>query len=778
MDISPCLTHELALALFHQGKWAQALSAFQHEKTDCLSPENAAAWGICQLFATYPLDIEAKPLWKPDMQPILELLRQGKATGWPEVSACQAWLELLQEYQSAPAKIPTVLGDLVEACRSSHWFPIWTLALRALAYFDRRLQLRDLLATTKIELIENDGYKLVLAEARLECAQRMPLADLRQVAIPTCLPLTPQVTELWRRWLRAEFMGWENDRLDEHSQAKSDLSACLETPPSQDDSFSASEWRRLSYHAMLWQAKWALSKALSNDARQWLDKAARTRPAGWEWRYLSGLLAWSRQDHVAAQSLIEESLAVNPFQSRVRFELGMLIAGLDPAGSQTYLESMPGVHDAAASLAVVYHRLGKTVAAQQCLAQLSQAENPYSLSLILPQARALRLHQGLELCAHLAELEGDWLKAVEHWDTARQRDVSARQSGEHPINRSGALVHRAHRLYLLGLYLHGMDSSDHGLQEQFHKELARLSLRPLLGDAMFYRGLAAEECLPERALADWRGLLRQTAWLEQNQRMMPNRLLYLGDQMHRAGHLGESGQAYAHADMGCASSERATASALLAQETPVAEKTLQILDAMAASQNPLWIWLRCMCLLTLQPPAHESARTVLGQAQQAGLPASLQQLGAQLLSLASMEANALEGLADWLDGHITALPPSLELGLASLCRSQDVTTLQRCEAQWGAAWMRWCPVLPTAILGIKLRECCSESRYTAALEQIEAAATMGVGIPAEWRAYLCLMQATQAGLKGDFAGALESVQIAMGVLPMPTIFDSADAGRQ
>ncbi|MFO1432370.1 MAG: hypothetical protein U1F76_19870 [Candidatus Competibacteraceae bacterium] len=780
MEIVSSISPEQTLALFHQGEWAQALSALQQAQPDRLSAEAAAALGICHLFADGPLDLEAEPVQNQGMQTTLNLLQQGETSGWPEVTVCRTWLQLLQEKQSAPAQLPAALEPLLEACRQVRWFPVRSLALRALVYFDRRQQLRELLATAGDAQADNDGFKLTLAEARLECSQRLAMVDLQQTIVPACPPLAPEVAELWRHWLLAEFACWEDSAAAERLQVQADLAAYLEAPCPSADPYSAGEWCRLSYHAMLWQARQSLSQARFDTVRYWLDRAARHRPEGWEWRYLYGLLAWSRQDYHTARTLLEQSLTANPFQSRVRFELGMLLAGTEPTDSQAYLESLPGVHDAAASLAVVYYRLGKVAATRHYLAQLEQEEGPYSLRLLWPQAQTLRLCQGRELRAHLAETGQDWLKALESWDAARQVDLAAEQTRRHSPHRSNTLSHRAHRLYLLERYLRSTDSADRGLQQQFHKELARLSLRTLLGDAMFYRGLAAEQHLPERALADWRALIRQTAWLEKNRRLAPDRLLCLGDRLLRNGCNREAHQAYVSAVPDGSSSERIIAGTLLIQTMPEAGRLLEILETVAAiaPRNPLWLLLRGLCLLAREPSACETAQTMLEQAYQAGLSLPLQELGGHLLAVVTAEADASERVAAWLEKQKTTLPPSLELGLAILGKPQGLTTLRGCKALWGAHWRHWCPLPPTVIVGLQLRHDCNQCQYAAALEQIDAAATLGIRIPVEWRAYVYLMQAVQMGMRGDFDAAAAALQSALSILSTTTTPDLPEAGRR
>jgi hypothetical protein len=758
-----------ALTLFHAGKWAQALLALRQAydlKTS--SAEVSATLGICEGFSAGPLEPGLGVMWEP-LERVISLLHQGTPAGWAEVSACQAWLQLLQEGESFPEKTPAALDRLVDACHQSRWFPVWALAFRALAYYDRRQAIRDLLAqAVESPASGSHGLELVLAEARLECACPVPVTDLvpQDIDVHDCLPLAPEVARLWQQWLLAEFAWWESGEPETVERTIADL---LETPAPDDDPYSLNEWDRLTRHAALLGARCALSRCAVEKALQWIEWASRNRPCSWECQYLSGLVAWSQGERQSAKALLKRSLADNPFQSRVRFELGMLLSGEDPSGSRSYLETMPAVHDAAASSAVVLFRLDQESETRRHLEQLDQAEAPYSLRLIWPRTRRLRLRQGKNLRAHLAETNQDWPEALKRWDEARQ---SHEAPGQETRSQARDLVHRAHRLYLLGRCLRqknaaGEEDHDKMTHTQFHKELGKLSIRPLMGEAMFYRGLAAEKSMPDRAIADWRALLRQSTWVEQTQKVAPTRLLCLGDRLLKVGLDMDAHKAYdlASATSVAGAQERVFTSRLITQHPFEAAHLVQILESADsfAPDDARWSFLRALCLLAKDPPDREAAQPFLERTRQTGLPAQWEQLGKLLLVLVEAEPDAGRQLCSFLDGEesMGTFPSMLRPGLEALCRPEGLETLRRFQEVLGPDWAAWCPIPPEEVIGLQLRVYCVQSDYAAALDQVQGAKRMGISIPGEWSAFLYASQAVQVALSGNFEAAEVAQQQAL-----------------
>ena len=87
--------------------------------------------------------------------------------------------------------------------------------------------------------------------------------------------------------------------------------------------------------------EWRLRNGMLRKLSRWLDTAAQLHAADWGRTYIAGILACLRADMPAARSQMETSLGHNPFQSRVRFELGVLANELGEATGLSRLESHP-----------------------------------------------------------------------------------------------------------------------------------------------------------------------------------------------------------------------------------------------------------------------------------------------------------------------------------------------------------------------------------------------------------------------------------------------------
>jgi len=436
--------------------------------------------------------------------------------------ARRAWDDLMEERRRFPDQVPAPLERLVEAARSSGAFPICCLALRALADCDERRRLREL--AERLAVAAPGGATLLaVAEARLECAELDGAALLGEVDVHRCAPLRPEIARTWQRWLAAEFLWWESGRAPT-AELPAEL---LAAPEPQDDPYSVDEWQRLRRRIAALAFRSALARGHVDEARSWLGAAAAGSESWelWEPAYLNGLLAWSQGRHRSARAQLGQSLAANPLQSRVRFELSLL-SGVQEGGDAPLPETPP-IHDALALSAWALLHAGRTAEAAEQLDRMAEEETPYSLRLIWPQARSWRLARAAELRAHLAEGRQDWPEALRLWDAARQG--------------SRSLVHRSHRLYLLGRLLATSHEEAPREKAHFEQELGKLAIRPLTGEAMFYRALAAAATMPDRARADWQALVRQRRWRQQAGR---RRLLVLGDRLWRAGELAEAHQVY------------------------------------------------------------------------------------------------------------------------------------------------------------------------------------------------------------------------------------------
>jgi hypothetical protein len=474
----------------------------------------------------------------------------------------------------------------------------------------------------------------------------------------------------------------------------------------------------------------------------------------WEYHYFYGVKAWAQGDRAAAQTSLEQSLAIAPAQGRVRVELGLFLAEEDPAAGLPYLEEIPAVYDLLAATAVTLFRLGYEAEAHGCLIRLDEPEAEYDQRLISPQARKRRLRQAQELRAYLAEKNHLWLEAWQRW-----HDLT----GAVELNLADSLAGRAHLLFLLGQYF-GQESqtfettADRALYTLYQKELAKLSLRKLLGDAMFYRSLAVG-VNQERAVADWRALLRQKEWVARTQNQSPWRLLLLGDRLAAAGMLADAEKAYTLAGETAVlgASTRLFLIQMARADLPQIKELLTSPAAAAlfATDEADFLFLQTLCHLAEIPPAYGMASAWLSQAKEAGLTESLLWAGEWLLAFPEPPGN------NNMMAMAANLPITLQQGLKIQLQPETMVDF---AAIYSRDWQEWFPWPPQLILAWQIHQVYEHGACEEALRLLEAAASAGIPVPAAWRVFLYLSHAIQLARQGDFALALETQQKALLIL--------------
>lgn len=752
-----------ALELFHAGHWAAAWPLLRALYSRRGTPDVVAALGICEFFAACPDDPNEAFGQDPGVASIPDLLDEGRPTDWPEVSACRIWLNLGKLPQTRGDEATVLLAELVSACCRSSRFPCWVLALRTLAWFDRRMEIRDLVTLLgKSDRPQHGGFPLVLAEARLESATELEgaLTFLDAFDPEDCLPLAPKVASLWRDWLRAELAWWQ----DHPHPALLDMLQALVTTaatvqPSPDDRYSLAQWRRLSHRITLLRARYHASLGDKRLTRLWMQRLEASNPGIWDAEYVLGACAWVLGDEGDAVARFERSLAANPFQSRVRFEFGLLRTTEAALDSVECLLPPASGDDAMTSAAVSLARMGREVEAQQCLDQISRYSAPFSACLISPAGRALRLRQGRELRAHLAERRGDWGAAAGDWRAAR---ATARSPATAQAERSlpGKWDHRAHEAYLLCRSASDANSGLRqgdvgGLTAECQKALGLLSIRPLLGDGMFYRALAAQGTMPTRSLADWRALLRQRKWVGAASTSNPAKLLCLGDRLLRAGFPQDAQEALAAlraADLPQYGKLLAI-SGILAAQPPSTEKLLACLGSwpVDGADGALGSYLRFLCYLAQEPTDCAAACTWLERAEHVGLDLQRFRIGRLLADLAARSPNTREKLRALLDEDSgPVLLPLLRLGFEAICGPPGPATLAACREAFGVDWNSCCPRSPDQILDERLRLEADEGRFENALAELLEGERLGCRVAADWRRFLHASLAAEAARQGNF----------------------------
>ncbi len=621
-----------------------------------------------------------------------------------DVAVCRAWMEIRD------AADHDRLAALAHACLDATWFPVWTLVIRTLTDFDQRHALRDLIDAAGTPT--DPGQQLALAEARLECG--LPVDDVHTIEVENCPPLPLSVSQLWQRWLGAEFDCWQGTvypvQLDD-----------LEPPVG--ELYAQQQWDFLMHKAALFNARIA-----PQAFEHWIEVAAQHGDT-WENEYIRGLHAWANGDLRAAADHLDHSRERNRAQSRVAFEWGVL---RQIQGRPGMPRPVPGVPDMVACAAVAQYRAGRHQAAADLLAQLDLPAEPFALRLISARAVHQRIDQGRALWAQLAELDHDWLAAIDRWQRARAAEPGAERN----------LAYRAHRLYLLGRHVAEVGkTADRQNYAAFQRELGLLTVRTLTGDAMFYRGMAAVDYKPDRALADWRALLRQRAWLA-HIHLAPTRLICLGDRLLAAGVATDAAKAYLRAADLLPSS--AALMARIATAQPTALRTLDLNDLPDSAR---WDWLYLLAHLSEAPIDQAAVDNLLASGR---LPPAWQAVGTALAEIA-LDHAAAQRVLQSITPYLADLPESLRTGIEALAYPLDMDTLRQFKTVFGAAFQQWLPYTPESLLAAQIRQTATDPAMDVTLvaQMLHQFATMDIVIADGWRALVNSLQAIQAAAAGD-----------------------------
>jgi tetratricopeptide (TPR) repeat protein len=657
-------------------------------------------------------------------------VRLEQAAHWLDVALESGWLD-------------------VDISPESARFPLRILAWRALMFADR---LQALSAQIQLEISPVAIMELAATEAALECGSvaQEQLTRLTSIDPNDCPPLSADAARLWQTWLQAEYTWWFGGDV---ASILPRLEDAIRQPDHPDwDGIIQAEARRLKHRATLFLTRFALGRNDGEQARRWLDVASGFLPEHWETHYMAGMLAWFLGDTKQARRELENSLNANPFQQRVRFELDVLRCS---AGERDITPEMPGVMDALADTAMQLFRSGRLEEARRCLEWLDQPEGPFSMRLILPQARRSRIQQAWSLRAHLAESAHDWENALQFWQTACRHSLSQNAL---PLNDE----ERAHHLFLLGRTLGNTQKTpeDPAKREayiRFQRELGMLSNRTQLSDnALFYINLAAWDD-PSHTVSDWQKLLRATEWMEMSLQRAPGNLICLGDRLWRGNQLRDAWKAYIKARCGASDPERWSYVSLVLMPLPTPNAMLDLLSqAVGQSIPPDRRALLCtLCLLAQQPANVDEAQRVTGQASQEGLPLELEQIVKMLLASFQTKTfqkpvNADVEAPRWL----TMLHAGMEL-LFSLRGLQSLSTFR---AWYGSGWLEWCPVNLVQLFGNELQTAIKQQDMNLAETLISSALEMGIQLHPAWKARVDMLRAIMKTRQNDFSAAQQALQ--------------------
>jgi len=704
--------------------------------------------GFYDFFSLSPIELDERFFDIKTLQDVLDTIKEKQSSHVTELSASNLLIELIKEKQSLPDKVPAMLESFITACKETALFPLWSFALHTLAYYDKRQHINAWLGNMIDRTSElPEALKFVLAEASLECTHHTTFFKslVSNIDCNNCQPLVPEIASFWQQWLQGEFSFYQGRDKSSVEQIEARLNSLIEKHI--DDTFFIKEYKRLQRRATLLCLRSCLAQGNMDKACQWIDIAGKHDAGLWEVYYFKALLAWADNKYLDAQKLLEQSLMENPFQSRVRFELAMLLSCQDKKDAVINLEeAMPDVHDAEAALAIQLCHCGYEEKAQSHLNKLDDPESPYALYLILPEAAKERICQAKALQVYLGEKHRDWYKAIKHLDEIS--DFSCKTV------KADALVHRLYRLYLLRQHIKEQKHDTQGYKElvtYFNKESGKMSIRPLLGDAMFYRALAVAENMPERAIRDCQALLRQSKWIKKTYKRSPQKILHIGDYLFRQELFNEAYRAYkiVQKTFTTMAEERIFAIEIL-KNPPDIETLIAVLKEQKYFDKAFCLFLLGFCYLAKEESDFGQGQSLFQEALDIGLPPHLKQVSEQLLTITYNDTDKPLAIADIINN---ATCPALKVTVEILFQPNGTTTLKAFKKIYGNNWIELCPIEPQSIVAKEIDEYCSKNNYKAALIEIEEAEDLGINIPIQWKSFLQISHAIELALQGNFEEA-------------------------
>lgn len=698
----------------------------------------------------------------PELSSLVPWLTEGAASGSADAVVCQQLVEVHQGHREAVDTLAAAVAQISSPL-------LLSTAVEVLAWYDRRHAIGELLEQQLSRATElSVEMRLVLAWAQLECGScDAGTASVMQQTAESSRPWT-SLSELLAVELEFQDTGGRHEQLETLTR----LEACLAEEDCADPAL-ATLVLRLRYQALGLAARVALARGDLQQADAALVRADALGPDSWECAYLQGLRCWAAGKLEPALALMDRSLELNPHQRRVSLEREVLLhlAGEKPTPS---LAALRGPDDVISALAGVLCERGRRAEAYELLAWLDQEpRGPYSTRLVWPSVRRARLERGQRLGAHLAEEHGDFAGAVRWVDRLLEAQGAADRGGR------DTLATRAYRLYLLSRHQEAALDSRQPEEDtaaagrQFNKELGKLSIRHLMREAMFYRGLAAEVSDPERAGADLCAVLRQSSWIKKLLEASPEALLVLGDRLVRAGHFEDAARAYEMVPAATpGAAERMYLARFLCKSGPDLADALDELEHRDAPAplSPLQRVLHGLCLFQREPARPTSWLPLFAASEDSDLPADLaavcavfQELAAPVDPGATTADDARTRLAELLSAPGLSL--TLAEGLRSVVSPDGLATLQRLRRSFGATWQEHTPALPEDLVVLELLELAGRGDHAAALKQLDEAEALGVELSARWRVLVLASMAADAARQGDQDQAALHFRLAREAMP-------------
>jgi hypothetical protein len=675
-------------------------------------------------------------------------LQNFQPSDLPEARVCGLW----QQLAHGQAR-PGAAEQLASLVRGHLWEPVRWLAYRALAYLGHRRLLADLLPAS-------EQLTLFQADAMLEASLAVGLSEnwLEGVEGEGILP--SDLCDKWKALLSAE---WS---LAYRDYAK-DVEKRLEELTGDGDDQGPATFARTVKDRLAARAAAACARARLAGWRKNTDvmngATARFLPA-WEREYLTGLSLWQRDDPMSALSAIKAAMRLNPNQTAIKRALAGLLAARSPDEALSALDHDEPTRDMFAARAQLLARRGRYNEADYALKRCDAAHDECAR---FSWARARKQSRQREnmLQAALLERRGDWNKSGKAWRAAfpveRQEQASGSTAGGSLwlVENVRKVLREARQLYQARLQLRS-DAAPQGwlgslLEQRLVDGCNDMMAANVAGDSMFFRAAAMMEILPGRAARDFRRLLRQRDWVEQERRAGSARILFAGDALMRLGQVSEAARAYELAGDPQSSEvkdRRAVAmiyTKILEGAEP--EAVLQALDdtvALASSSH----WPRLLgALALLMAEKPNEAISALREAAGRGAPEKLcRNLTAMCVALSGSEAMGSEALPS-LD-----LPEESEKILLLLCGFQAGSQqVREFLDSSGREWVTSLITDPHLASQRLLSQWCDQGKWDEAL----ASADRLIGSGPVWARELAALVRVRHALERACRGEVEEADI-------------------
>lgn len=653
-------------------------------------PDCEVLQACCVTLLLGPVDLGLSAAPSPLPERTVVVLCDPRSAAVPEAEVCQWWLQCAGGDEGAAA---TRLAELAELAL---WGPVEALAYRALAYWGRRRTLARILS-------RKPPASPVRVEAWLEAAtpHPIPLENRHLGLADHAIPHADEFLGLWVDVLAAEWrLAYQEQDAAAETKLWSVLGCSLEQVPS---AFARSQCQRLQARALAALIRYRLG--LGSDVMELLKHPAATSLPLWELEYLTGLRNWQLGENQNAVARLRRSLDLNAFQTCTRLGLASLSAYCDTEAALGFLEHAEPTRELFLTRSVILARMGRFDEAESALASAARRGDIgwEAVRQSWCRGRAQIERRERILGAALAERRGEWPAAEEHWQAACS---GGKSKGLCEARRLWAVACEQTRLPSGRTWRHSV------LRQRRHELEREIGNIPLVGEALFFRGLAMLETAPERASKDFRTLLRQRSWIAAEQTVGGQRLIVGGDALVRLGYWQEAVRAYELASPRTSASaqERLAVLSVLAAwrggggPDVVAERGDQ-----AGRDVPHSPWVPAMTALALLlSGGAENASAYLDSSQQTGLPEplvrALRAVARVLKGGGGLPAEALAPLQ---------LPPELEALIGVACAPEDSLAewAGRLAARLGDGWVAASPRDPAQVARSLLEKWCAEQDW-------------------------------------------------------------------